>query len=241
MDNVGIASNGLANGLMNLVPGEDFVRSDVKRLPDGLLVADEAEKPLRKVICMCHDPEGRSVTVNDDLLSPLDTVDGCVFGPSADGDRNDRIIGMRRPDDRGRKAFLLVKISQFHFTCDFVARVLPERVRQWSRFGDNRMLRRPLIRRGGADEDVLLRFAPKKLVVSLNILFTKRDPIDDGVPFVPFESGREFGGIRDVADDCARTGQSGRPLSPIQKMELDSSLDAQPAHGSTDVSRSSDE
>ena len=83
---------------------------------------------------------------------------------------------MRRAHHRHGKAVLPVLLHQPIFAGDLVARVLPEGVGQGCRFRDPVMGDRLLVRRGGADEDVLPRLAAKQLDISFYLIDAEGEP-----------------------------------------------------------------
>ncbi|MOA17438.1 hypothetical protein D3C78_1376990 [compost metagenome] len=46
----------IRNSLINLIPGQRFIRSNMNRFANGMNIAHQTDEALRKITIMCHGP-----------------------------------------------------------------------------------------------------------------------------------------------------------------------------------------
>src|SRR6266581_3966749 len=125
-----------------------------------------------------------------------------------------RVVGVRRPDDRGREALLPVRRHEQVLAGDLVAGVLPERVAQRRRLGDRHPRGRRLVGRRGADEHVLAGPPAEQVDVGADLLGGEGHPVHDRVEvtapdFIP--NGLVFPHIRPQHGHAGRKRPYGAP------------------------------
>ena len=77
MDHAGLTAERLIGLEMNLIPTENLIRRDLKRLANGFLISQQANTPLGKIRVPCQHPEGRAIPGDDHLLSAFHAVNDC--------------------------------------------------------------------------------------------------------------------------------------------------------------------
>ena len=214
-------------GLVDLVPREDLVRGDVKRMADGLGVAEEAHKALGEVGAVGDGPEGSAVAVDDDAFALAHAFD---YGPwiftVESGWDGRKVIGVRGADDGEGEAARAVFSHQKVFARDFVARVFPTRVGKRRRLGDQVVRGRFLVGGGGADEDVLARLAGEDADVTRDLVGGECDPVDDSVKHLSREGLCDSGFVVDVRLDELDARRRAVVLrAAVQQIQVNAFLD----------------
>ncbi len=144
--------------------------------------------------------------MGDDWLPFFQAVGQGVAAPPADRDGEIGIIGERWPHDGNRESVLTIGLQQARFARDLVAGVRPVRVIQRRRFGDPIAGGRLLVRRGGANEDVLLGPTAEECEIALDIIGCIRDPIHHYVELAILEDGMDGCWLMDVGRQMVDAG-----------------------------------
>ncbi len=172
----------------DVVPARSVVTGDVEGLAEHVAAAEEPDEPDGEVVRVCDRPEGRPVAVHDDGLAGPHAVE--VRAAAHRGDER-AVVGVRRPDDRGREPLLTVGVDEDVLTGDLVPCVLGEWVAERRRLDHREALRRLLVRRGGADEHVLTDASGEPVDVGLHVLRREGRELRDDV---------ELAGAEDLGD-----------------------------------------
>ena len=235
---------GVGNGGVDLVPGEDFIPGDLEGFADGVAVAHEAGEAHGEIRVEGQRPEGGSVPVDDDGLAlhhAADHLPGALLSVGAHGNVP-LVIGVAGADDGDREAFLPVFFHQEFLAGDLVAGIEPVGIAQGRALGDDVAGRRFVIGGGGADIDILAGFAPEEAVIPLHILHGEADEFADGVEGQALQllGGALF--IMDVRRNLVDPfGNHLLPGSPVQKINLPQGIRRQAFHdGGADGAGASD-
>src|SRR5437660_12839827 len=103
-------ADGGADDAKELVPGQHFIRCNVKSMSDGLRVAEQAYESFGEISVVRDHPEGRAVSRHDHLLSADHPVDGGIrLLPAIEHQRNQGFaIGERWPHYGYGKALVAI-------------------------------------------------------------------------------------------------------------------------------------
>ena len=232
------------NGLIDLVPGQGFIRGDLERLPDGLPVSHKADKPAGKVPVPGHGPEGRPVALNDHglfFLHPLNDLPETVISVNAQGNRP-LVIGMAGTDNGHREAFLPILFHQELLAGNLVPGVFPVRIGQRRTFRDAVIGRGRLISGSGTDIDILAGFAAEEPVIPLHLVPGETDELTDRVKAHVLQQSRHIRLPADVRDDLPDAVRNLRlPVPPVQQEDFPIRFSRQASNDThTDGSRASD-
>src|SRR4029450_5439558 len=166
MDDLLVDPGGGSKDARALVPGEDVGGGDVEALADGPGVTQQGNETLGEVVAVRQRPQRRAVALHDDFLSLSHALHQSPAGVAR---HQSAVVGVRRPNDRRRKAVLAAGAYQPILTSDLVPRVLPVRITQRRRLGDRHSGWRSLVRRGRADEDVLADPSSESLEINFDV------------------------------------------------------------------------
>ena len=166
--------------------------------------------------------------MHNDRYPPLQPIGQGVAAPAPDGNGEIRIIRKGRTHNRHGKTILTVRLHQTFFAGNFFAGILPVWVVQRRGLRNEIVSRRLLIRRGGADEDILLDPAGKESQVALDIIRRVRDPVHDDIKLQVLQSGADVLRLPYVGSQSMTTGQMRGPRSAIEQIELESPGDRLP-------------
>ena len=180
----------------DLVPGQHVVAGDVERLADRPGVAEQRTKPLAKST-WC-------VSVHSDVPSPwtMTSMPGrirsiCVQPPWIG--TAGAVVGVRRAHDRRREACPRGRRDSSVLAGDLVPGVLPVRVAAAASIRSPAPAGRRLIRRGGADEDILAGPTAEKVQIGLYVLGGVGHPVHDHVELPIAQRLPHRGAVADVA------------------------------------------
>ena len=179
--------------------------------------------------------------MHDDRQALQHPVGQRVGAPAPESDGEVGAIRHRRTHDGRGETLVAVRLHQTFFASDLAARVVPERVGEWRRFGDEIVVRRLLVGRGRADEDVLLDPPLKETEVALDVVGRVGGPIDHHIEVQTPQGGAHVIRTVDVGDQVMTAGRFGASRSAIKQIELESPGDRHPADRGADDPGAADE
>ena len=235
----------VGDGLIDLVPGQSLVRSDLEGVSERVGIAHQADEPLREITVVRQGPLGRAVAVDDDGLAvqhPPEHLPGTVVAVHAEG-HGTLVIGVAGPDDRHRKTLHAVLLHQEILARDLVPGILPVGVRERRPLRDERTRRRFLVGRCTADVHVLLRAALEEPPVALHLRRDKADEVAHAVPLRTRKHRPDGHLVVDVGlQDADILREALIPVSPVQERKVPLPFRGQlPRDGGADRAGTADE
>ncbi len=95
----------IGHHFINLVPGQHFIRGNVKAVTDRLPVTQQSVKPNREIIGVGQSPQGGAITRNHYLFPLSHAVDEGEILPAANGSGYHHVVGVGWPDNGHGKPF----------------------------------------------------------------------------------------------------------------------------------------
>ena len=204
-------------------------------------VTEQADEGFGEIVAVGERPERRAVAMHNHGLAVQHALRDDVAASAADAERENFVVGVRRPDDHHREAFFTIGAGQTFFAQDFLLRIRPEGIEGGRRFGQDVGGGGLLVDRGRADEDILIAFAAKQIDVALDLVRVEGDPVDHHVEMLVAERRRHLIGLVDVGGERGRALDGDGLASTIEQIQVDAVFDGEFADGNADVAGAADE
>ena len=223
MPRVELHAEGVRDDAVYLIPRYALVGGDMERLTYRVDIAYQPDVALREVTVVGDSPQGRAVAVDYDGLAVAYAFEHLPASVVAVNSERHRalVVGVARADYRHGEAVLAVLPHQILLAGYLVAGVLPMWVREGSALRYPVVGQRLLVRRRGADVDVLLRPASEQTHVALDLLGHEADELADAVKGHIAESLRSPLLVADIAVyQLHARGKLAAPAAAVEEVHV---------------------